>query len=118
MEDSMKLIEGDTRLFDTTNSRGFQLVVDVSRHGVGWIEIGSTVEGSVFCLTGTELRQLADALSPYQTQRVANDLVAEPVVHQADRFCHTCGTKTFENKPRNDAPTFLAPRHGHDGLGG
>lgn len=45
----------------------------------------------------SELRRLANVLAP---------LADKP--HATDRFCHTCGAKTVENKPVNNAPTFLA----------
>jgi hypothetical protein len=106
------MINGDTRVLEVTSSNDTRLVIDVSRNTIGWIEITGPYGDVLFCLNSRGVRHLADALAPYQTQRVANDLVAEPVVYQADRFCHTCGTRTVENKPRNDAPTFLAPRHG------
>jgi hypothetical protein len=111
---------GDGKLIFSSLAPDRDIELVVSAPGNLWIEAKDRVGGgkALILITATELRVLADALAPYQTPRVANDLVAEPVVHQADRFCHTCGTKTFENKPRNDAPTFLAPRHGHDGLGG
>jgi hypothetical protein len=93
--------EGGMSIFQSTRS-GNRIKVDTDGIGGAWIHARHTNH-----LTSVELRELADSLAPYRSQATANDLV-----YAADTFCHTCGTKTVENKPRNDAPTFMAPRHG------
>ena len=77
-----------------TDSNG-DLEVTVSENRVGYVSMrGKKIDGyDMMVLTPSEVRRLADMLAPYRTQPVANDLVAE-------------------NKPRNDSPTFMAPRHG------
>lgn len=105
-----RTLESDTVLFERSDIAGaYSLRVVRATSGMVWIIAADFVakgEGTPYTLVGLhpgQLRQLADALAPFRTP--------EPKTYHTDNFCHVCGSKTVENKPVNNAPTFLAPRH-------
>lgn len=99
-------VDGDRIVFEQVKQvDGVRLVV--TRWKTGWL---STVDDdplktakacNLSYISADALRELADALAPYRTPEQVN---------YTDVFCHTCGSKTKENRPMNSGPSMGVKR--------